>query len=198
MAEESASFLDASSRLVGMLALLGALLLVHGVRSNSDVVAVAVLMLLLGADVLKMTRRGPSGNLDPAACFAAFKLYVLDLLEAWLFGVLYAAVAVAFGFVPELFFPPADADASLSTLLWEVLGQCGLNVVLSIIVRDTVHDIVIPLATDLPQLGHKGDRTGTSVSGGIFMGTIIVARQPQWKEKIVLLEAALFKATARR
>jgi len=116
------------------------------------------------------------------------KLWVMDLLEAFLYAIVYGVLALVIGSVSDRMFPPFDAAATLERVLCEVMLQAGFNVVLSVIVRDTVHNILSPI---IPDIGHKGERTGTGTSGGIILGTLLTCRQGNWKQKLVLLDSLL-------
>lgn len=124
----------------------------------------------------------------------AIRLWVMDLLEAFLYGVVYGILALGVGSVfGDRWFPPYDASASLQRVLCEVMVQAGFNVVLCVVVRDTVRVIFSPI---IPDIGHPGERTGTGASGGMILGTLLTCRQGQWKQKLVLLDKLITQSFA--
>lgn len=116
----------------------------------------------------------------------AIQLWIMDLLEAFLYGVVYGILALGVGSVlGDPLFPPYDASASLERVLCEVLIQAGFNVVLCVVIRDTVRVLFSPF---IPDLGNPGERTGTGATGGMILGTLLTCRQGQWKQKLILLD----------
>jgi hypothetical protein len=121
------------------------------------------------------------------------QLWVMDLLEAFLYGVVYGILALGVGsMLGDPLFPPYDASASLERVLCEVLAQAGFNVVLCVVIRDTVRVLFTPF---IPDLGNPGERTGTGATGGMILGTLLTCRQGQWKQKLILLDKLITQLT---